>query len=74
MWPPAYYTGSPYSGSPMSDFSPMQQYQQQAAMQGMSRQQQVPPSSMQPLMRGLGPLAAPREVSIHSQSCNTIFC
>ena len=41
MWPPGYYTGSPFSGSPLSDYGPMQQYQQQQAMQGMSRHQQV---------------------------------
>ena len=42
MWPPGYYTGSPFSGSPLSDYGPMQQYQQQHAMQGINRHQQVP--------------------------------
>ena len=41
MWPPGYYSGSPFSASPLSDYGPMQQYQQQQAMQGMSRHQQV---------------------------------
>ncbi|CAL5228112.1 g11188 [Coccomyxa viridis] len=41
MWPPGYYTGSPFSGSPLSDYGPMQHYQQQQAMQGMNRHQQA---------------------------------
>ena len=60
MWPPGYYTGSPFSGSPVSDYGPMQQYQQQQAMQGISRHQQV-------LLLVVGGKAAEMQELVHSQ-------
>ena len=41
MWPMGFHPGSPFSGSPLSDYGPMQQLQHQQAMQGLSRHQQV---------------------------------